>query len=299
MGIVHLLLNPAVDGRRRTAADDEIRRCLRARGHEVVDVRPPASDLVATTIADARHEDVTRLIIAGGDGLLHRALPAIAESDVPVGIIPVGTGNDFARALGIPSRIDAAVEAALAEPTAIDAIATGDGQWAASVVTGGFSGQVNARANGLRFPRGQQRYTIATLIELARLRSVELDLTIDGTPHQLPATLFAIGNTGYFGGGMAICPLAVPSDGLLDVTVVGRTTRRELAMVLPTVFTGRHIDHPAVTTLRGRHVEIRAATDLWADGEPFVPATATATVTTTSLRAVAGALKVAGTLVGT
>ncbi|MDH3680376.1 MAG: YegS/Rv2252/BmrU family lipid kinase [Acidimicrobiia bacterium] len=296
MGIVHLLLNPAVDGRRRAAADDEIRHCLRAHGHEVVELRPPATDLVATTIAEARHEDVTRLVIAGGDGLLHHALPAIAGSDVAVGIVPVGTGNDFARALGLPSRIEAAVEAALAEPTAIDAIATTDGRWAASVVTGGFSGRVNARANDLRFPKGQQRYTIATFVELARLRSIDLELTVDGTTHDLSATLFAVGNTRYFGGGMAICPLAVPSDGVLDVTVVGPTTRRELAMVLPTVFTGRHIDHPAVTTLRGRHIEIRAATDLWADGECFVPVTAT---TTTSLRAVTGALQVAGTLVGT
>ena len=255
-----------------------------------MELAPSEPELVADAIADALDHGMTRLVIAGGDGLIHHALPALAGTEVVVGIVPVGTGNDFARGLGLPTRIKPAVAAALAPPVPVDliAIAACGMRWAASVVTGGFSGQVNARANRLRFPPGQQRYTVATLLELNQLQPVELELDIDGTVHQLTSSLFAIANSRFFGGGMAICPEAVPTDGLLDVTVVGPTSRRVMAMMLPTVFSGRHITHPAVTTYRGEQVKVTVDTDLWADGEP---------ITGCSFTAAPGALNVAGSLV--
>ena len=242
--------------------------------------------------------------------MVHHALTAIAGSDVVVGIVPLGTGNDFARALGLPTDIEAAVEAALGEPTSIDVISTDDGRLAASVVTGGFSGRVNARANDLRFAPGQVRYVAATALELAQLAPVELKLRIDDANHELESSLFAVANSCYFGGGMAICPDADPADGLLDVTVVGPVSRLELTKVLPRVFSGSHIDHPAVTVFRGAEVAIATPAALWADGEPFVDGADSADElgdeldgeregrSTTILRAKPGALRVAGTLVG-
>jgi diacylglycerol kinase (ATP) len=242
------------------------------------------------TLAQAHADGMSRLVLAGGDGLIHLSLPALAETDVVLGIVPVGTGNDFARALGLPTKLNLAVTSALAEPTKVDLIATGEGRWAASIVTGGFSGQVNARANRLRFPPGQQRYTLATLLELAGLHTIGLTLDIDGTVEELQTTLFAIANTRFFGGGMAICPDASPRDGLLDITVVGPTSRRVLAWLLPSVFSGRHVNHPAVRTWRGHQVQVTTTAQLWADGEPFTGA---------SFSAAPGVLRVAGSLVGT
>lgn len=290
MGTVHLLVNPAES--RRVEAYDQVRRLLGARGHQVVEIRPPSAASVATTINQHHADGIDRLIIAGGDGLIHHALPAVAGTGITVGLVSVGTGNDFARALGLPTRLGPAVDAALADPTPIDLIeATPDSApgplYAASVVTGGFSGQVNQRANGLRFPSGQQRYTAATLVELPRLTPVELELTIDGVTHHLVTSLFAVANTPYFGGGMAICPDADPTDGILDITVVGPVSRFLLARMLPTVFSGRHVHHPAVQTFRGTEVILATPADLWADGETF-PAR--------SIRSASGVLIVAGTL---
>ena len=265
--------------------------------------------MITPTILEARRGGVTRLVIAGGDGLVHNALPAIAETDIPVGLLAQGTGNDLARALGLPTDLDAAVDAALADPVAVDLITldgggdierSGPGSLVATVVTGGFSGRVTARANGLRFPRGQQRYTIATLIELAKLDTVDIELTVDGETHELASSLFAVGNTRYFGGGMAICPDAKPTDGLLDVTVVGPTTKFEFARVLPTVFSGRHVAHPSVTTFRGRRIELRTSADLWGDGELLGNGSGAAAEASrpghTTLVIASGALLVAGSL---
>lgn len=322
-----LLVNPART--RRRGVDDAIRSRLHDLGHTVEEIRPVDIDDIAPAIDRALTADITddhttddvvgaqprRLLIAGGDGLIHHALPALARTAVEVGIVGVGTGNDFARALGLPSKVAAAVDAALGPATPVDLVAahadpadpgpatprpggggtsghaaeapTSAPSYAASVVTGGFSGTVNARANGMRFPPGQQRYTVATLLELPRLRAVDLHLTVDGEEHELSSVLFAVANTRYFGGGMAVCPDADPTDGLLDVTVVGPVRPFTLARVLPMVFRGRHVTHPEVTTYRGAEVRIATDSDLWADGEPFGGQTFTAA---------RGALNVATTL---
>jgi len=274
-----------------------VAEAIEAAGHDIIPLHPTGPGDIAETVAKARTDGMERLVVAGGDGLIHHVLPALAATDVVLGIVPVGTGNDFARALGLPNRLRPAVAAALGPARPVDLVATDDGRWAATVVTGGFSGQVNARANNLRFPPGQQRYTVATLAELRRLRPVTLTLTIpaddgEGTAPDLverhTSTLFAVANTRYFGGGMAICPGARPDDGLLDVTIVGPTTPFQLARMLPTVFPGRHIRHPAVTTRRARWVQVETDTNLWADGEPFGLGG--------RLEAAAGALRVAGSL---
>ncbi len=294
---VHLLANPAARGGRRAASGQAVAVAIEAAGHRVIPLRPTGPSDIAVTVAKAHTEGMERLVVTGGDGLIHHVLPALATTDVILGIVPVGTGNDFARALGLPTRLPAAVAAALGPARPVDLLATDDGRWAATVVTGGFSGQVNARANNLRFPPGQQRYTVATLAELRRLRPVTLTLTIpadegDDSPPDLVeqhvSTLFAVANTRYFGGGMAICPDASPDDGLLDVTIVGPTTPFQLARMLPTVFSGRHVRHPVVLTRRARRIQVETDTILWADGEPFGSGG--------RLEAVAGALRVAGSL---
>ncbi len=293
---VHLLANPAARGGRRAAAGQAVAVAIEAAGHDVIPLHPRGPSDIAATVAKAHADGMERLVVAGGDGLIHLALPALATTDVILGIVPVGTGNDFARALGLPTRLPAAVAAALGPAHPVDLVATDDGRWAATVVTGGFSGQVNARANSLRFPPGQQRYTVATLAELRRLHLVTLTLTIpaeegDTRPdlvEQHTTTLFAVANTRYFGGGMAICPDARSDDGLLDVTIVGPTTPFQLARMLPTVFPGRHVRHPAVVTRRARRIQVETDAILWADGEPFGSGG--------RLEAVAGALRVAGSL---
>jgi diacylglycerol kinase (ATP) len=235
--------------------------------------------LVANTVEESRalmrasHDaGLDVLIVLGGDGAAHQGVQFCAANDVALGLVPSGTGNDFARALGSPPDAESAVTAlvtALEHGTRrrIDLGRTGD-TWFATVLCSGFDASVNARANRLRWPSGPHRYDVAILAELAAFRPSPLTLTADGTTLDLDATLVAIGNTPFYGGGVPICPAATPDDGLFDVTVIGAATRLQLLRLLPGLRTGGHVDHPAVRTLRARELTLTGpAWPAYADGE--------------------------------
>ena len=278
-----LLVNPrARQGRGGGAAAAIVDR-LTALGHSVRRIEPSSEAEVGPSLAAAIEDGIDRVLIAGGDGLVHRSLPALVsttagEHGVPVGLLPIGTGNDFARALGVPRRRTRAVERAMGAVTPVDVLQIErQGQPAtlvASVATAGFSGRVNATANARSFPRGQLKYTAASFTELRRLRPFHLAVGGGGIGRadvavELggPCTFFAIANTRFFGGGMAIAPGADPSDGELTLVVVRSVPRWELAAVLPTVFLGQHVRHPRVEVWSGPRLEVDHDQMLWADGE--------------------------------
>lgn len=284
---VHFVTNPTAGaggaGSKLAAAHARLAEHTR-----VVPVQVDRPDEVGPTLARLhRAGALERVVCAGGDGIVHLCAQGLAHTGVPLGIVPVGTGNDIARALGLPTDLEAAVDAALGEPTLVDLV-DGASAFGVSVVTAGFSGDVNARANALRFPRGQHRYTLATLLELRQLKPRALRLDVDGDVHDLEVSMLAIGNTAHFGGGMQICPEADPTDGLLDVVAVDAVSPLRLARFLPTVFGGRHVERPEVRTYRGVEITITADPPLrvWADGEELGPLRR-------PLRAAPGALAVA------
>lgn len=273
------------DGRRRTEA---VAAELVRQDHAatVLDAdTPEAARRVADEAVDAGAE---RIVCVGGDGVVRIAVQAVAGTTTTLGIVPDGTGNDFARAVGLrEGELATQVGRALGAPVALDAIRTDHG-WVATVATLGFSADVNARANALRWPGGSRRYTAATLLQLPRLRCVELRVDVDGEHLVGTTTLLAVANTAYFGGGMQICPAARPDDAALDVVSIGDVSRRTFLRVLPQVFSGRHVEHPAVTVARGTSVTITSTDeDVWADGDPL-------SRTPIRMTAVAGALCIAG-----
>lgn len=217
---------------------------------------------------------VEALIALGGDGLAHVAVQACAGRPTALGVVPAGTGNDLARALGLPGDpLAAAAEVAVAlgegRRRQVDLGRIAGGSWFATVLCAGFDSAVNERANALRWPRGPRRYDVAILAELSRLRPRPLVVETESGAVSLDATMVSVGNLPYYGGGIPICPDAVPDDGLLDVTVVGATRRRDLVAILPRLRAGRHVDHPAVRMLRARSVHL-SGDNHWvsyADGE--------------------------------
>jgi diacylglycerol kinase (ATP) len=216
----------------------------------------------------------------GGDGTVHHALQAVAGTDIPLGIVPTGTGNDVAAALGIPASPVLAATAILdalqtGKRSRVDAVrVTGphleDPRWWMGVLSAGFDSAVNERANRMRWPAGPRRYDLAIFAELLRLRPRTYTLELNGVPFEVDAVLATVGNTSTYGGGMRICPDADPTDGLLDVTVVGPVSRTELVRVKPRLYAGTHLTHPLVTVHRARRVRLSAAgVTAYADGEPL------------------------------
>jgi diacylglycerol kinase (ATP) len=222
-------------------------------------------------------EGVGALVAVGGDGTLHRAVQAVAGTTVGFGIVPAGTGNDFAAGAGVPAdplaAADAIAEAVRAgHATAIDlarvTTTEGDVRWFGAVLAAGFDAIVNERANRMRWPRGPRRYDLAILLELARLRPRGYSLVLDGVDRSLSGVLVAIGNCPSYGGGMLICPDADPADGLLDVVVAGPLGRGAVARLKPRLRRGTHVTDPAVSSYRAREIKITSeGIFAYADGE--------------------------------
>ncbi len=264
-----------------------VAEALRARGAEVVELAAASAAHAEAVAIEAVAGGARRVVVVGGDGLVHLAIQAVAGTPTVLGLVPSGSGNDFARGVGLPTERDAAIDAAVADPTPIDLMRIG-GRWAASVATAGFSVAVNARANAMRRPTGGSRYTIATILELPRLDVQPYQLRIDDRAVEVDATLITVANTSDFGGGMRITPAADPTDGLLDVTIVAAVGRVELLRWFRKVFDGTHLENPKVSTHRGGQVAIDApAVEVWADGEPVARAPLT-------IEAVPAALQLAG-----
>jgi diacylglycerol kinase (ATP) len=276
----------------------------RAVGLSVIETLQPAGlsprVLSATTGPEAERqaakavaEGTGALVAVGGDGSVHAALQAVAGTPVPLAVVPAGTGNDLALALGIPADPLAAVRAAAEDLQAgavrsIDAGLT-DGRWWATVLCCGFDSAVSDRANRLRWPRGRRRYDVAILAELARLRPREVELVLDGEPYTVPVTLVAVGNTSWYGGGMKVCPDADPADGRFDVTVVGPMSRLALVRSRPRLTDGSHVEDAVVTVHRAARAELSSpGVTTYADGEPVAALPAVA-------ECVPGALRVVGT----
>ncbi|MCO7218962.1 sphingosine kinase [Klenkia sp. PcliD-1-E] len=260
-------------------AADAVTARLTAAGLQVQRPHTPDRGAAERAVAEVA-PDVDAVLALGGDGVAHAAVQGLAGRGTPLGVLPAGTGNDLALALGVPPDPLAAADAAAADLLAgrtrpVDLVRSswdGGERWWATVLCCGFDSAVSDRVNRLRWPRGRRRYDLAIAVELARLRPRRVRLTLDGVVADHDVTLVAVGNTGFYGGGLRICPDADPADGWLDVTVVGPVTRRELVRTRPRLAAGTHTTHPAVQVLRAREVGLDAE-DLttWADGEPVGP----------------------------
>ncbi|HVL91329.1 MAG TPA: diacylglycerol kinase family protein [Actinomycetota bacterium] len=227
---------------------------------------------------------------AGGDGMVHFVVNGLLGTPAALGIVPLGTGNDFAANLGYARRDPLAACAVLASGAErrVDAGKIEGGPSFVCVAGGGFDSEVNRVANRIRMLRGTPVYVAATLRTLARFRPARFTVTLDGKASRMDAMFVAAGNATSYGGGMRITPDARLDDGLFDVTVVGALSRPALLGQFPKLFKGTHVNHPAVTTARAATVTIAADRPFacYADGEEIGPLPVTLTVQPGALRVV-------------
>lgn len=277
---IGLLVNPTAGKNAGARVGTGVADLLEQRGAEVV-------DLTGLDAQRAEHKaraavmagEIDTLVVVGGDGAVHLGVNVCAQTDVPLGIVALGTGNDNAREIGLPVRdVETAVARVLdGEPRPFDLgrATSADGteqRWFLGVLCGGFDAIVNERANRMRWPRGPARYNLAILRELPVFSPIPYTLTLDGTEHTARAMLTCVGNGRAYGGGMKVTPDADMSDGLLDVLVVDEITIPEFLRVYPKVFTGSHTQHPQVSTHRARRIRLDARGIVaYADGERLFP----------------------------
>ncbi|CAB4333315.1 MAG: YegS/Rv2252/BmrU family lipid kinase [Actinobacteria bacterium] len=215
-----------------------------------------------------RHPDCTGVIAVGGDGLLHLVLQKTVPAQIPLAVIPAGTGNDFVRTLGWSlTHIDQLLEKVLTtSPRSID-LGLVDGEWFGAILSTGFDSVVNERANAMSWPKGPMKYNVAIAIELPSFKPRHYEITLDDRTISTEAMLIAVSNGRSYGGGMLVCPHADISDGFFDVMVLHPISKLEFIKVFPKVFKGTHISHPAVEIVRSKKVSITSDAVAYADGE--------------------------------
>lgn len=292
---VTVVANPSSGRGRVSRILPEVTAALAAAGVGTrVVVTKDARDL-RDAVRQSRDQGDERVIVCGGDGTMHLAAQELAGGETALGIVPGGTGDDNARTLGIPrdSAAAAARLAALGEVSRIDLghVCSADGTERVflGVLSSGFDSLVNERANTMTWPKGNARYLVAILGELRTFRPVDYRATFDGRVATGQAMLVAVGNGISYGGGMQVCPGAVPDDGLLDVTWLHGVRTGTFLRVFPQVFSGSHVRTPYVSTTRAQAIELQAPDQVaYADGERVGPLPVSITVLRGALPVVRG-----------
>lgn len=281
IGRVTMLTNPASGhGSAPHAAERAIAQ-LQRRGVDVVAITGTDAEHARRLVEGALERGMDALVVVGGDGIISLALQVLAQTDVPLGIIPAGTGNDHAREFRIPAKDPVAAADVVVDGT-VETVdlgrikgADGTDRWFGTVMAAGFDSLVTDRTNRMRWPHGRMRYNVAMVAELSKLRLLPFRLSFDGEELDTELTLAAFGNTKSYGGGMRICPNADPTDGLLDATMVASASRTRLIRLFPTVFKGTHVDLDEVRTARARTITVDCLASpkitAYADGEFVCP----------------------------
>jgi diacylglycerol kinase (ATP) len=272
--VIAVVANPSSGRGKGARLIPQVDAELTALGIEHTMIVSRAADEPERLAREAASGGATVVAALGGDGQVGAVANGILGSGAALAVIPAGTGNDFARHLGLNRKDPLAAARLLADPSIrkIDVvrITTPEGERHYVNVGGaGFDSEVNEHANGVKRLNGTAKYIYSTFVQLAKFKPGRFMVRVDGEDHPFTGMMLAVGNATSYGGGMLVTPDAKSDDGLLDICVIRELPRRQFVMTFPKVFKGRHVQHPAVTMLRGTEVEISADRPfmVYADGE--------------------------------
>ena len=284
-----IVANPTSGSGRGMRYAERVRDLLTA-NHADVEIRPTSARGEAEAFAaEAVHEGYACVAACGGDGTVHEVVNALAGTDVALGILPCGRGNDFARATGIPAEPEKAAAILLRGHTRPFDLGKVNDRYFATVVTLGFDSEVARLVYDGEVPfKGMAAYLWGVARMLRNYRGVGLRMTGDfGTINQ-SVLLAATGNTSTYGGGIKIVPNADPADGALDICLVRMMSAGRILRIFPKVYWGGHLNHPSIFSYRtgSLRLETEQPVVLFADGEPVGE-------TPAAITAAPGALRVA------
>ncbi|HEX5764456.1 MAG TPA: lipid kinase [Woeseiaceae bacterium] len=233
-------------------------------------IAPKSLGREAVGKAIARHAgSVARVVIGGGDGSLHAALPAVLEAKLPLGVLPLGTANDFARSLGIAS-VSAAVETIVSGFTRPVDVGIVNGIYFLNAVGIGLGPEINRNLDKeSKSSLGVLAYLVHAIRNLRRSRGMSAVIECDGSLHALKSLQITIGNGIHYGGGMTIARDARLDDGILDVLSIPPQGLFSLLLKGPAIRSGDAGKIDELQTFRASEVRVRTRRprDVTADGE--------------------------------
>ncbi|MBP8639165.1 MAG: diacylglycerol kinase family lipid kinase, partial [Dictyoglomi bacterium] len=265
-----LIINPVAGGKRGRSLTEKILERLRTWG---ISFEYEFSRYIghATEIARRSVKGVDAVVAVGGDGTVNEVLNGIFGYNIPLGILPVGRGNDFFRTISNSRILDVILKPFLDIPkfNMVDVGRMND-RYFINVAGVGFDAMVAGISEPVRF-LGPVAYLGSALVGLLKNKGIRLKLNIDGNKIDMNALMIAIANGRYFGGKMLIAPEASPWDGKFDVCLIENASKLEVLKTLPKVYSGKHIYHPKVKTFKAEYLEITSTGNMPVemDGEIF------------------------------
>ncbi|WP_432358787.1 diacylglycerol/lipid kinase family protein [Sporosarcina sp. UB5] len=240
-----------------------------------------SSELTRTYIIEqSASHSIKAFIVIGGDGTVSSVLQQVAETNIPLAVLPAGSGNDVARNFGLVAEPNQFVEKLFIGKTLTVDLIHVNGVYGMTVAGVGLDAKIGLRADLSfykrwlnQFNRGAAAYTIAAIIELLTFKPFKGEIHIDGNLLlHTDLWLVANGNMKMYGGGLTICPYADSSDGLIDVTILHNAKRwKVLSKLFPALLTGEPVIAKEVTYLKGKEIIIKGNRILTyvIDGEIF------------------------------
>jgi diacylglycerol kinase (ATP) len=234
----------------------------------------PAVNLSAESALAARgksekailEQEISGVIAIGGDGTAQLGVNIALPHQIPLGLVPAGSGNDQARELEIPlGNPQAAVDKipeSFEKPGRFDAMQIsvgGKNLYSFGSASGGFDALCAKRANGLKWPKGPNSYIAAMLLELPRFRPIQYKLEVDGEHRSIEAMLCGVANVKNFGGGMKISPNSDVQDGYLELFILHKCSRPRLLRIFPSVYEGAHLKFKEVEIIKAKSIRIESA----------------------------------------
>ena len=263
---VLFVLNPTAGGGRGARLKKQLKEKLQRLGPMTPErwIEETDADKASERLRQAlQNEDIQRVVAVGGDGTVHGVahclLDTKAAERVALGVVPAGTGSDFARCLGLSRKPKIALKRALTvEPRPVDAIAvqtdSGKKTFCLNIASAGLSGAVDEAVNAQTI---HASYLWTTLKAVLAYRPVSCRVSVDGKPLvDGPFFVVAMANGKFFGKGMKVAPDAEVDDGWLDVVLVPPVPKWQLPIRLPQFLAGLHIRLPEVKVIRGREVRV-------------------------------------------
>lgn len=266
--------NPAANRGRAAARLEQLRIGIAEAGLQCDFRLSRSAEEVVSMSAEARNLGFDAVIACGGDGTVHHAAQPIVGSETALGLVPMGGGNDLAKALGFGMEMSELIRALrTGSCRRVDVIRAGD-RYCCGIAGAGFDSRVNRRVNqrGSSLP-GVWRYLEAAVRELRSFDPMRAVMEFDGQRIEEEAMFVVVANTPNYGGGLFIAPGAIDDDGLLDVVIVRKMSRSQLLLKLPAALKGALRPSEQLVYHRARRIRIEThpPAELYGDGEFIAP----------------------------
>jgi diacylglycerol kinase (ATP) len=271
-----VLVNPAANRGKGKLVGDQVFEILQRAGI-------PAINLTSESAIAAKEksqlaisaQEISGVVAVGGDGTAQLGVNICVPNQIPLGIVPAGTGNDQARQLNIklgdPAAAIENILESISTPRRVDVMKVVTSYrefWSFGSISGGFDAMCADTANNLKWPKGPNSYVAAMLIELPKFKPIEYSITVDGENRNIRAMLCGVANVKNFGGGMMISPDSEVTDGELEVFILHEVSRPRLLRIFPTVYKGEHTRFPEVEIFKAKSIRIENdSCPMTADGE--------------------------------